>query len=113
MKLEGRSVISSLALAVGLSIADAQAQEAARAGKPHYERRCAQCHGTNGAPQPNIAKMLMAEIPHLGSPEVQALSTAQLQKIVKEGSGKMKAVKGIASADLVSIIDYIRTFSKP
>jgi mono/diheme cytochrome c family protein len=89
------------------------AQSSAEAGKPLYERRCALCHGPDGAPAANVAKMLMADIPNLGSAKVQSKSAAEIQRIVKEGSGKMKAIKGIADADIANIIAYIRTFKKP
>ena len=96
------------------SVARAQSPAlAVEAGKSLYERRCALCHGADGAPQPSVAKMLMAEIPHLASPKVQALTAAQFQKTVQDGSGKMKAIKGIADQEIASIIAYFRTFKKP
>ena len=115
MRLGKRVFIMRVALGVtlGAAVGSARAQSAAEAGKPLYERRCALCHGTDGSPQANVANMLMAEIPHLGSPRVQARSAAELQKIIKEGSGKMKAIKGIADADIASIIAYVKKFKKP
>lgn len=119
MSAEWRNAIFVAGLIVA-TVAQSLAQSASLAAdkKPHtgkdiYERRCALCHGQDGSPQESVAKMLQAEIPHLGSPRVQSRSDAEIQKVVKDGAGKMKAMKGIADMDITNIIAFLRTFKKP
>lgn len=119
MRAEWRNATFAAGL-LAAAVAQTFAQSASLAAdkKPHpgkdiYERRCALCHGPDGSPQESVAKMLQAEIPHLGSPRVQSKSDAEIQKVVKDGAGKMKAMKGIADMDITNIIAFMRTFKKP
>jgi mono/diheme cytochrome c family protein len=82
------------------------------AGKAVYTKSCATCHGTGGEGKEAIAKALKAEMRHLGSPEVQAKSNAELRKDVVEGMGKMKPVKSLSDKDLGNMIAYLRTLAK-
>jgi mono/diheme cytochrome c family protein len=110
MKLSIR--LAALALFVsGAQLALAQ-QGDAKAGKAVYDKSCATCHGADGTPKEAIAKMLKVEIPHLGASEVHAKSDADLKKVITEGNGKMKPVKGLADKDLANVIAYVRTLKK-
>ena len=79
-----------------------------------YKNRamCWMCHSADGAPKEAIAKMVKAEIKHLGSKEVQAKSDADLRKVITEGYGKMKAVKTLADKDAANVIAYVRTLTQ-
>ena len=98
-------MVSTAAAGVA-SAADAQA------GKAAYDKACKSCHGATGEPNAAIAKALKAEMRHLGSKEVQALTDAELKKIIKEGVGKMKPVKSLSDADVENVIAYMRTLKK-
>jgi len=84
----------------------------ATAGKAVYDKSCKSCHGANGVANPAIAKSLKVEMRDLGSKEVLAQSDADIKKIITEGKGKKKPVKGVAGADLDNVIAYMRTLKK-
>lgn len=84
----------------------------AAAGKLVYDKKCATCHGAAGEGKDSIAKMMKVELRHLGSKEVQAKNDADLSKVVTEGTGKMKPVKGLTEADLANLSAYLRTLKK-
>jgi mono/diheme cytochrome c family protein len=92
----------------GAHLAFAQ-QGDAKAGKAAYDRQCATCHGADGTAKEPIAKMLKVEIKHLGSKEIQAKSDADIRKVITEGAGKMKPVKGLSEKDVPNVIAYVRT----
>jgi mono/diheme cytochrome c family protein len=84
----------------------------ATAGKAVYAKRCAACHGPNGEGKESIEKMFKVEMHALGSKTVQALSDADLRKVMLEGKGKMKPVKELGDADVANVIAFIRSLSK-
>lgn len=84
----------------------------ADAGKTTYNRKCATCHGTDGEAKPAMAKMFKVEMKHLGSKEVQALSDDNIKKIITEGQGKMKPVKGLSDSEVANVIAYVRTLKQ-
>jgi mono/diheme cytochrome c family protein len=84
----------------------------ANAGKAAYDKACKSCHGADGAPNSKIASMMKAEMRHLGSKEVQALSDAEHKKIITEGKGKMKPVKSVSGAAADDVVAYIRTLKQ-
>jgi len=43
---------------------------------------------------------------------VQKKTDAELKKIIEEGSGKMKPVKGLSEIDIANVIAYVRTLAK-
>jgi mono/diheme cytochrome c family protein len=81
----------------------------ATAGKTLYGKKCVTCHGVQGEGKEAIAKMLKVELKHLGSPEVQSRSDAELTKAIAEGTGKMKPVKNLNEADLANLVAFMRT----
>lgn len=82
------------------------------AGKDVYMKKCNMCHGPDGAGKEAIEKMLKVEMKALGSKEVQALSDADMKKIIDEGKGKMKPVKGLSDAEMANVIAFVRTLKK-
>jgi mono/diheme cytochrome c family protein len=82
---------------------------AADDGKTVYTKKCVTCHGDKGEGKPAIAKSLKVELRHLGSPEVQAKSDADLAKSINEGAGKMKPVQGLSESDVKAVIAHVRT----
>jgi mono/diheme cytochrome c family protein len=84
----------------------------AAAGKAVYDKKCATCHGPDGAGKEAMAKMLKVEFRALGSKEVQAKKGEELRKDVTDGTGKMKPVKGLTDAELDNVIAYVRSLKK-
>jgi len=98
-----------LFLLVGLA---AVAGGDADAGKAIYDKKCATCHGKDGAANEKMAKMFKVEMRHLGAAEVQGKSDDVLRKESIEGVGKMKPVKGIEGADVDNLIAFVRTLKQ-
>lgn len=84
----------------------------AAAGKEAYKKRCTTCHGADASGNTPVAKLMKVTIPDLASKEVQALSDADLQKVMTDGKDKMKPVKDLTDADLPNLVAYIRTLAK-
>ena len=95
-----------------LPASSAQASGDAAAGKAVYDKACKSCHGANGAPNPNIAKMMKVAMKDLSSAGVQAHSDADLRKIITKGQGKMKPTKSVAGKDVDNVIAYVRSLKK-
>ena len=75
-------------------------------------KKCAMCHAKDGTGNEKMAAMLKVEIRDLGSAEVQERSDEDFAKIVKEGNGKMKPVKGLTDDDIANVIAFVRTLKK-
>lgn len=85
----------------------------ATAGATVFNTRCKACHGEGGAnPNAAVSKMFGVPIPLLTSPEVQALSEADIRKIVTEGKGKMPPVKTVTGASIDDVVAYVKTLKK-
>jgi mono/diheme cytochrome c family protein len=78
-------------------------------GKAVYEAKCQKCHGANGEGKPSVAKMLKVDIKPLSSKEVQAISDADMKKIITAGKGKMKPVADVEGKDLDNVVAFVRT----
>src|SRR5271170_6385175 len=100
-------------LVLGLAAGAATAVQAAdaKAGQAAFDKSCKSCHGPDGAGNPAIAKMFKVDMRDLKSPDVQAMSDADLMKIIADGKGKMKPVAS-ASASAADIVAYVRTWKK-
>ena len=103
-----RILVAVLAVmfAAGASAADASA------GKIAYDKNCKTCHGTEGAGVPAMAKAFHTKMRSFCSAEVQALSDTALRNAMLKGTGKMGAVKDLASADPDNLVAHIRTLKK-
>jgi mono/diheme cytochrome c family protein len=100
-------------IVLGLAASAATAVQAAdaTAGKAAFDKSCKSCHGPDGAGNPAIAKMFKVEMRDLKSADVQAMSDADLMKIMTDGKGKMKPVAS-ASSSAADIVAYMRTWKK-
>jgi mono/diheme cytochrome c family protein len=102
-----KQIITTLTLMALSSVAGVAADAAA--GKAAYDKSCKSCHGADGAPNPAIAKMMKVEMKDLKSPEIKAMSDADIKKIIAEGKGKMKPIAAVAGADADNVVAYIRS----
>src|SRR3989304_4162385 len=84
----------------------------AAAGKAVYDKKCATCHGPDGAGKDAIAKMMKVTLRPLASKEVQAKSDAELTKDITAGNGKMKAVAGLGEPDVPHVGAFVRPQTK-
>lgn len=76
------------------------------AGADDYKAKCVMCHGADGTGQ--MAKKMGSK--DLNSPEVQAMSEADLAKIISDGKGKMTGFKGKLSDDQIkAVAGYVKT----
>jgi len=107
----GIGALGMMALGLVASLPEARAADAT-AGKAVYESKCMICHGRDGASATGYAKALGLEPAQLGSDRVQKKSDADIRKIILEGSGKMKPVKGLSDPDIANVIAYVRTLAK-
>jgi mono/diheme cytochrome c family protein len=83
-----------------------------KAGQAAYEKACKSCHRADGTANPAIAKMTKVEMHDLQSPEVQALSAADIRKVIVEGKGKMKPVTSVTGAAADDVAAYVKTMKK-
>jgi mono/diheme cytochrome c family protein len=78
-------------------------------GKELFMAKCQACHGANGEGKAAIAKMFNVTMPPLASKEVQAMSDADLKKVILSGKGKMKPVAGVTEKQADDIVAFLRT----
>jgi mono/diheme cytochrome c family protein len=95
-----------LGLAAGSYAADA------KAGAALYDKSCKSCHGADGTPNAGVAKMMKVEMKDLKSPDVQAMSAADLKKVITDGKGKMKAIPAVTGAGTDDVVAYVKTLKK-
>jgi cytochrome c6 len=100
-----------LAILICLAPTAAFAAGDADAGKETFGKKCAICHGKTGAGDGPAAKAFKG-IPDLGAKEVQALSDADISKVINEGKGKMQPVKDLSKSDVANLTAFIRTLKK-
>lgn len=82
---------------------------AASPGDDVYKAKCAMCHGADGAGA--MAKKMGSK--DLSSPEVQAMSDADLTKVIADGKGKMTGFKGkLTDAQISDVVKHVRTLKK-
>ena len=84
----------------------------ATAGKAVFDGKCKTCHAADGNGNQGMAKALKVEIKPLSSADIQAMSDADLKKVVTTGFGKMKPVSTVTGADLDNVVAFVRTFKK-
>jgi mono/diheme cytochrome c family protein len=78
-----------LAVAVFLASAVCFAQSG---GEAIYKTHCQSCHGSDGTPNPGIAKMM--GIKAVSDPAIKKLTAAEMFVAVKDGKGKMRPFAG-------------------
>jgi len=105
-----RTLMTTLAL-IGISAGAGMAADA-KAGQAAYDKSCKSCHGSDGTPNAAIAKMMKVDMKDLKSAEVQALSDADMKKVISDGKGKMKPVKTVTGGDADNVVAYIRSLKK-
>lgn len=81
-------------------------------GKELFGKKCAICHGKDASGNGPAAKAFNPPIPPLASKEVQALSDADIQKVITSGKGKMKPVSDLSKGDLADLVAFIRSLAK-
>lgn len=81
-------------------------------GAAIYKAKCASCHGANGdASTTAIGKKM--NLRHLGSPEVQKQTDAELYAWTADGKNKMPAYKGkLSEAEIKALVAFMRTLKK-
>jgi mono/diheme cytochrome c family protein len=104
--------LGTIILALAFSVGSAFAAGDATAGKAAYDKACKACHGATGTANPGMAKAMNVDIKDLGSSEVQAMSDADLKKIVTDGKGKMKPVASVTGKSVDDVVAYLRTLKK-
>ena len=100
---------SGCVLVLGLWVVAPAFAEAADDGKTVYTKKCASCHGDKGEGKPAIAKAMKVELKHLGAPDIQKKSDAELAKNITDGVDKMKGVKGLSDGEVKAVVAYVRT----
>lgn len=103
-------VIGSLSLVVSLGLA--YGAGSASEGKTLYNSKCQACHGANGEGKAAIGKAFGVTMKPLGSKEVQAMSEADLKKVIMTGTGKMKPVAGVSDKQAGDIVAYLKTMKE-
>jgi mono/diheme cytochrome c family protein len=78
----------------------------AAAGKAVYNAKCKACHGADGQGNPAMAKMMKVEMKPLSE------TSADVKKVITDGTGKMKPVASVTGADLDNVVAYIHSLKK-
>jgi mono/diheme cytochrome c family protein len=105
-----RTILTSLTLAC-LSVAAVSAADA-KAGQAAYDRACKSCHGTDGTPNPGIAKMMKVDMQDLKSAAVQGLTNDDIKKIITTGKSKMRPVASVSGSSVDDVAAYVHTLKK-
>ena len=80
-------------------------------GEAIYNKRCLNCHGTDGLASSGIGKIM--KVKPVTDPEVIKLTEPEMVQKVRLGMGKMQPYKGdLTDAQIKSSVDYFRTFMK-
>lgn len=75
-----------------------------------FNSKCAPCHAKDGSGNTPMGKKIGAK--SLGSPEVQKLSDADLQKVITGGKGKMPPFgKQLSPEQIGEVVKLIRGFA--
>ncbi len=106
------TLIAVLVIFSAAPTAFGQGKANAVAGKDVFTKHCAGCHGKDGSGNDALAKMLKTTIPALGSKDVQALSDAEISKVITDGKGKMQPQKDLSGADVANVVAFIRSLAQ-
>jgi len=78
-------------------------------GEAVYKANCQSCHGSQGIPNPGIAKAM--GVKPATDPDYKSLTADQEIAAVKNGKGKMKAFSGKLTDDQIKdAVTYFRSF---
>jgi cytochrome c6 len=98
-------------VALAATILMAGAVSFAQSGEATYKAKCQACHGSEGVPNPGIAKMM--GVKPVTDPAVKGLTEAQMIAATTNGKGKMPAFKGkLTDAQIKDAVDHFRKFIK-
>ncbi len=110
-KMIALTTIASFALAITLlfgSSSHAVSAAVAFDGAALYKSKCASCHALDGSGNTPAGKA--ATLRDLRSAQVQALSDAQLTKVIGKGKGKMPGYeKGVGADGVKLLVAFIRS----
>ena len=99
------------AIAISALILLVSASAFAADGAATYKAKCASCHAANGDGQTAIGKKM--NLRHLGSPEVQKQTDAELYAWTADGKNKMPAYKDkLSEAEIKALVAFMRTLKK-
>jgi mono/diheme cytochrome c family protein len=76
-------------------------------GEATYKAKCISCHGSNGTPNPGIAKMMGVKA--VSDPDIKKLTVEEMVTAVKTGKGKMKPIAGLTDAQIKDAVLYYRS----
>lgn len=101
------TILTLTALSTGVGFA-----ADAKAGQALFGKSCKSCHGSDGTPNPAIAKMMKVEMKDLKASEVQSRSDADLKRVITDGQGKMRPATSVTGAAVDDVIAYVRSLKK-
>lgn len=98
-------------VALAATILMAGAVSFAQSGEATYKAKCQSCHGSDGNPNPGIAKMM--GVKPVSDPAVKSLTEAQMITDTVNGKGKMPAFKGkLTDSQIKESVEYFRSLAK-
>ncbi len=104
-----KSIRSHIVLVLALSLTGALSF--AQSGEAVYKAHCQMCHGSNGVPNPGIAKMM--GVKPVTDPSVKNATEAEMIKATANGMGKMQPFKGkLTDAQIKDAVTYFRSLAK-
>jgi mono/diheme cytochrome c family protein len=111
-EMHRRLAVVSIAIFSLLFLAVARGRTQAAPAKDTYVKKCAVCHGPDGAGQTARGKRL--KLKRLASPEVQKLTDTQLYDIIAKGRGKdMPGYEAeLGKAGVEQQVAYMRELAK-
>lgn len=98
-------------VALAATILMAGAVSFAQSGDATYKAKCQSCHGSDGIPNPGIAKMM--GVKPVSDPSVKSMTEAQMIAATANGKGKMPAFKSkLSDAQIKESVEYFRSLAK-
>jgi cytochrome c5 len=97
-------VVLALVVAVASAVSFAQSS-----GEATYKAKCQSCHGSEGVPNPSMAKMM--GIKPVTDPDIKKLTVDQMIAGIK-ASPKMKAAAALPDADLKDAVVFYKSLGK-